>query len=104
MDEPTQRYVMANDITQANKTVPPAMQADVWVSGVMFSENDDAEPYVSLEVKPAWGTIAAVRFSLAELQSLGEMILDRLGAHVIEAPASVELSVPESTQVKISYT
>ena len=100
-------YVKATTIKQVSRTTPSSQAADVWLGGT-HQTDDDGNVFVTLEIQPAWGNIAAIRLSLDELRDLGAMIVDRLGAIDFDVALSVgpavQLSVPANTHVEISYT
>ena len=96
-----ERYVAARDIEQPNRTLMTrAMQADVWLGGM--NETDGDNVYATLEIKPAWGQIAAIRLSPNELRDLGAMIAERLGNDEDDI-GPIELNVPEGRSVRITY-
>ncbi len=103
MHGPTTNYIRARAITQVGPQVPKPQQADIWV-GSANQIDDDGNTFITLEIKPAWGELARVRLSLNELRDLGELILNRLGATVVEGAGDVHVSVPEGTKVEINYT
>lgn len=93
------RYVRANAIEQVGPARKKPKPADVWLGGAnQLDENGD--PFVTVEVQPAYGQIAQVRLSPNELRQLGRMIGDRLGD---EPNAPIEVIVPSGGTIKVTY-
>ena len=96
-------YVTATTIKQVGGKQYQAQVANMWLGKVRTTDDDDAV-FVALEIKPAWGSVAQIRFSLDELRDLEALILDRLGITENLDNPSVQVSVPEGTAVEIVYT
>ena len=95
---PRSNYVVGADVAQKGRKVPKPLSADMWVGPL--SEDDDGTKYVALEIQPAYGTIAMIRYSLAELESLRVLIDVRLG---VLPGIPVKVIVPPGTEVEVTY-
>ena len=95
---PSSNYVVAKEITQKGQRLPKPGIADVWLGGIRM--DDDGKQFVALEIQPAYGTIAMIRLSLAELKSLRDLIDLRLG---MLSSVPVKVVVPPGTEVEVTY-
>ncbi len=98
-DGPSSNYVKAAAIEQVGSTKPKAQVADVWL-GSANQTDGNGDVFVTLEVQPAWGTIAQVRLSLDELQALRDLIDTRLD---VDAVGPVSVTVPKGQTITVTY-
>jgi len=96
----TADYVQAKAIRQPAPKGPDGNDADVWVGTVR--EDEQNRSFVTLEIKPAYGSLAVVRLSLVELRDLSDLILKRLGARE-GRQVPVEVTVPVGALIKVTY-
>ncbi len=96
---PSSNYVVAKEITQKGQRLPKPAAADVWLGAT--NQDDEGQQYVALEIKPAYGSLASIRLSFAELESLRDLIDLRLG---VLSSVPVKVVVPPGTEVEVTYT
>ncbi len=102
MAEIRSNYVRAVGVTQRTAS-PTPNDADVYLGG-NNQVDGEGRTYVTLEVKPAFGMIASVRLSLDELQTLHDLILDRLGGEAVAVPLpTVQVTIPKGAMCEVTW-